>query len=67
MGISLARAFPNLSVIVQDNNTAMLQQAKETQDLSDLKHRIKFAKYDFFTPQPIKDAGAYLMCQIIHN
>jgi predicted O-methyltransferase YrrM len=67
VGIALARAFPNLSVIVQDNNSAMLQQAQETQDLSDLKGRISFAQHDFFTPQPIEDAGAYLMRQIIHN
>ena len=29
--------------------------------------RIKFMEYDFFTPQPIKDADVYLYRWIFHN
>jgi hypothetical protein len=44
----------------------MLKQAQD-QDLSDIEGRITWTEYDFFTPQPITNAGAFLMRQIIHN
>lgn len=34
---------------------------------SDLAGRIKFQQYDYFTPQPIRDAGIYLCRAIFHN
>ncbi|KAF1948504.1 O-methyltransferas-like protein [Byssothecium circinans] len=67
VSIALARAFPNLNIVVQDSNVAMLDQAQSSQDLSDIKDRMTWSEYDFFTPQPIANAGAYLMRQIIHN
>ena len=61
------QSFPNLQVVIQDSNSTMLHQAQGSQDLSDIKDRISFDEYDFFTPQPVTNAGAFLMRQILHN
>lgn len=33
----------------------------------DLSGRIAFQKHDFFTPQPVRDAAAFLLRQCLHN
>ncbi|CAO2658327.1 Nn.00g060500.m01.CDS01 [Neocucurbitaria sp. VM-36] len=65
MSVSLARAFPNLELIVQDSLT-MLSSASQN-DFSDLNGRVTFMPHDFFTPQPVSGAAAYLLRYITHN
>ncbi|KAH7397175.1 O-methyltransferase-like protein [Pyrenochaeta sp. MPI-SDFR-AT-0127] len=65
MSVSLARAFPNLELIVQDSLT-MLSSATQN-DFSDLNGRVTFMPHDFFTPQPVSGAAAYLLRYITHN
>ncbi|KAF2847521.1 O-methyltransferas-like protein [Plenodomus tracheiphilus IPT5] len=65
MSVSLARAFPNLELIVQDSLT-MLSSASQN-DFSDLNGRVTFMPHDFFTTQPVSGAAAYLLRYITHN
>ncbi|KAH9876418.1 hypothetical protein J1614_003549 [Plenodomus biglobosus] len=65
MSVLLARAFPNLELIVQDSLT-MLSSASQN-DFSDLNGRVTFMPHDFFTTQPVSGAAAYLLRYITHN
>ena len=61
----MTKAFPNLELIVQDSVT-MLSAAAQN-DFSDLNGRVTFMPHDFFTPQPVGGAAAYLLRYITHN
>ncbi|KAF2266741.1 O-methyltransferas-like protein [Lojkania enalia] len=65
MAIALARKFPNLEITVQDSVEMLIQASK--QDLSDLEGRVAFMQHNFFDPQPITSAYAYLLRQVTHN
>lgn len=65
MSVNLARTFPNLELIVQDSLT-MLSSASQN-NFSDLNGRVTFMPHDFFTPQPVAGAAAYLLRYITHN
>ncbi|KAI2477579.1 Sterigmatocystin 8-O-methyltransferase [Pyrenophora tritici-repentis] len=65
MSVSLAKAFPNLELIVQDS-LSMLSSASQN-DFSQLNGRVTFMPHDFFTPQPVTGAAAYLLRYITHN
>ncbi|KAF2180126.1 S-adenosyl-L-methionine-dependent methyltransferase [Zopfia rhizophila CBS 207.26] len=66
VSIALARAFPNLNIVVQDASPQMLAQAQQL-DLSDLVGRISFMQHNFFTAQLVEDADAYFIRQCLHN
>jgi hypothetical protein len=55
--------FPNLIFTVQDISHHQLSSA-QTAEVGD---RVTFQQYDFFEPQPIRDAGIYLCRAIFHN
>ena len=63
--IALARAFPDLTLIVQDLESTV----KEGRNLlpGDVQDRVSFETHDFFTPQPIKDADVYFFRAIFHD
>ena len=44
----------------------MLSQS-QGDGIQDLNGRITFQQYDFFTPQPVHDANAFLLRQCLHN
>ncbi|KAI0889001.1 O-methyltransferase-domain-containing protein [Annulohypoxylon maeteangense] len=60
--VELARMFPSLQFIVQDISPHMLSQAH--QDVGD---RVTFQQHDFFNPQPVHDASAFIIRQCLHN
>ncbi|RWA12797.1 hypothetical protein EKO27_g2329 [Xylaria grammica] len=62
ISIGLAREFPSLRLVVQDISPQMLSQAQP-----DGNDRVTFQQYDFFDPQPIRDASAFLLRQCLHN
>ncbi|KAF2265024.1 sterigmatocystin 8-O-methyltransferase precursor [Lojkania enalia] len=66
VSMALARAYPNLKIVVQDASPQMLAQAR-LQDLSGLEGRIEFMQHNFFTLQPLQDAEAYFIRQCLHN
>jgi hypothetical protein len=66
ISISLARDFPHLNFIVQDVSPIMLAQGQALLT-PDVKSRITFMQHDFFTPQPVAPAAAFLVRQITHN
>ncbi|KAL9105191.1 MAG: hypothetical protein Q9187_008773, partial [Circinaria calcarea] len=66
VSIALARQFPSLSFIVQDISNHMLSQDQGTA-IKDLEGRLTFQKHDFFNPQPVHDANAFLLRQCLHN
>lgn len=61
MSHEISQAFPHLNFVVQDlvMNDAISSEYSSPQ--------IKFMAHDFFTPQPVKSADAYLMRWILHN
>ncbi|RYC63870.1 hypothetical protein CHU98_g2334 [Xylaria longipes] len=59
--------FPNLSFLVQDVNTIMLEQGPKRADYPLVKDRVSFMQYSFYEPQPITDAGLFFLRQVIHN
>ena len=63
--IPLARAFPDLKVVVQDLSDAF-DKAKDLVPV-DLQGRIEFMKHDFFQPQPVEGADVYLLRWILHD
>lgn len=60
------KLFPSLSFIVQDGSNNMLEEGKTLLSV-DVKDRVSFMQHSFFEPQPVKDAGAYLIRQCTHN
>lgn len=52
--------------MVEDGSPDMLAQGRAL-DLSDLDGRVQFMQHDFFKPQPIGGASAYLIRQVLHN
>ncbi|KAF2748445.1 O-methyltransferas-like protein [Sporormia fimetaria CBS 119925] len=66
VSVELARRFPNLNMVVQDNNLDILNQGA-TRDLTGVEGRMAFMEYDFFTPQPVTDADVYFCRQVLHN
>jgi hypothetical protein len=59
--------FPRLNFIVQDYNTVMLEQGPKRPEFESVQTRVSFMQYDFYEPQPIHDAGLFLLRQVIHN
>lgn len=66
IAISLARNFPQLNFIVQDISPVMLAEGRALVS-PDIKDRITFMQYDFFTAQPVAPAVAFVLRQVIHN
>lgn len=59
--------MPQAKFIVQDSNIAALDMGREdVENDSDLKARISFDEYDFFTPQPV-EADIYIFRHILHD
>ncbi|KAI1176168.1 putative O-methyltransferase [Nemania sp. FL0916] len=67
VSIYLANTFPNLRFLVQDVNTCMLEEGPNRPDYPRVKDRVSFMQYSFYEPQPITDAGLFLLRQVIHN
>ncbi|KAK5991844.1 O-methyltransferase VdtC [Cladobotryum mycophilum] len=64
---ALAPLMPEAKFIVQDNNTGSLEMGRQAvENDSDLKSRISFTEYDFFTPQPVQ-ADVYIYRHIMHD
>jgi hypothetical protein len=61
-----AQEYPSLRFIVQDLSEQMLSQARE-ESLSSLGGRVTFQRHNFFEPQPVHDASAFLLRQCLHN
>ncbi|KAK7979659.1 hypothetical protein PG989_012116 [Apiospora arundinis] len=58
--------YPNLNLIVQDSNTEMLAQGRDSLSL-ELRDRIAYSQHSFFSPQPVRDAAVFLIRQCTHN
>ncbi|KAF7190671.1 O-methyltransferase bik3, partial [Pseudocercospora fuligena] len=70
VSIELASRFPRLNFVVQDR-AEVAAEGEQQMRLGNLNasiaDRIKFQGHDFFTEQPVKRAGVYLLRQILHN
>jgi 6-hydroxytryprostatin B O-methyltransferase len=65
--VPLAGSFPELRFVAQDL-PYVISKAVEVDKISgDLKERIQLIPYDFFWEQSLKDAGGYLLRQILHD
>ncbi|KAH9905662.1 putative O-methyltransferase [Xylariomycetidae sp. FL2044] len=62
ISMNLAREFPSLRFVVQDRSTVQLGHNQDHHT-----GRVSFQQHDFFSPQPVHDASAFLLRQILHN
>lgn len=66
--IMLATAFPLLNIVIEDLPEPIENAKARLSDLpSDIKSRIEIKAYDFFTPQPVRNADVYLLRTILHD
>ncbi|KAG4255282.1 hypothetical protein FPRO04_03815 [Fusarium proliferatum] len=66
--IMLATAFPLLNLVIEDLPEPIDNAKTRLSELpSDIKSRIEIKAYDFFTPQPVKNADVYLLRTILHD
>lgn len=67
--IALAKAFPNLTFIVQDlpANADSGRKAAAESLPADVLSRLTFQAHDFTQPQPVRGADAYLLRMILHD
>ncbi|KAF4414984.1 Sterigmatocystin 8-O-methyltransferase [Fusarium acutatum] len=66
--VILATAFPLLNFVIEDLPEPIENAKTRLSDLpSDIRSRIEIKAYDFFTPQPIKNADVYLLRTILHD
>ncbi|KAI0124769.1 putative O-methyltransferase [Xylariales sp. AK1849] len=63
----LAPLMPAATFIVQDSNLSAMEMGKRDISSSGLQSRITFMEYDFFTPQPVRDADIYIYRHILHD
>ena len=59
---ALAKAFPSLNLIVEDQPAVVVNAKVEDPDIKD---RIKFLEHDFFQEQPVKDADVYFYRRVM--
>lgn len=65
VSVAIAQAFPELSFVVQDFVGTVAEGRKNVP--AELDGRVEFMGYDFFQPQPVKDADVYFFRGIFHN
>lgn len=66
--ITLAKAYPNLRFVVQDQALPIKNAADRLAEAGpDISQRIQLTEHDFFQPQPVKHAAVYLLRMIIHD
>ncbi|CVK94166.1 fusarubin cluster-methyltransferase [Fusarium mangiferae] len=66
--IMLATAFPLLNLVIEDLPEPIENAKTRLSELpSDIASRIEIKAYDFFTPQPVKNADVYLLRTILHD
>jgi len=69
MSLSVAREFPRLCFVVQDlaKNGASASELMRAAASPAEAARVRFQAHDFFTPQPERDAKAYLLGRVLHD
>ncbi|KNG51752.1 sterigmatocystin 8-o-methyltransferase precursor [Stemphylium lycopersici] len=63
ISIDLAKHYPSLSFVVQDVSVYQLSTTQSTE----IQDRVTFQKYNYFTPQPVRDAAIYFYRVCFHN
>ena len=58
--------FPSLHFVVQDISQHQLSQDQGVA-IEDLQVRLTFQQHNFFDPEPVHDANAFLLRQCLHN
>ncbi|KAI1667080.1 O-methyltransferase family 2 [Pyrenophora tritici-repentis] len=66
VSLSLAQKFDHLHFVVQDASPVMLSQG-ESLWTGSLKNRVQFKQHNYYEPQPVRDAGAFFIRQVVHN
>lgn len=64
VSIELARKFPSLRFIVQDQEKVIIEVSSMVPE--DVADRVSFMAHDFFSEQPVKGADIYLFRWIFH-
>lgn len=65
VSMALAKAYPNLNLVVQDLPGTAEEGERLLPDA--LRDRVRFMGHDFLTEQPIKNANVYFFRFILHN
>ncbi|KAI9155765.1 O-methyltransferase sol2 [Paramyrothecium foliicola] len=66
VSIGLARLFPKLKFIVQDDSADMLAEGEKLLT-DDIRCNISFEQHNFFKPQPSRNAVAFILRQCTHD
>lgn len=64
--IVLVQLFPRLNFVVQDGSADMIAQGKASLG-NDVRGRVSLTEHNFFEPEPLRDAAAFIMRQCTHN
>lgn len=65
VSVGLAKRYPSIRCVVQDLPEVI--SGVKSPENGNLAERVTFDPYNFFTPQPVKDAEVYLFRMIFHN
>ncbi|KAF2968554.1 hypothetical protein GQX73_g5048 [Xylaria multiplex] len=65
ISMTLAKLFPHLKFVVQDQDEMLIEGQKLISD--EVRDRVFFQRHTFFDQQPFKDAAAFLIRQCTHN
>ncbi|KAL9004881.1 MAG: hypothetical protein Q9188_002318 [Gyalolechia gomerana] len=66
VSIYLAKQFPDLSFVVQDESNDMIAQGKPLLTPA-VRDRVTYQRHNFFDEQPVHDASAFFIRQCVHN
>ncbi|KAI4289201.1 MAG: hypothetical protein L6R35_001527, partial [Caloplaca aegaea] len=64
--IVLVQLFPRLKFVIQDDSADMIAQGKASLG-NDVRGRVSLTEHNFFEPEPLRDAAAFIMRQCTHN
>ncbi len=65
VSVAIARVAPEMQFVVQDLPEVVRQA--EARPPVGLEGRLRYEAYDFFTPQPVRDADVYFFRRIFHD
>jgi len=68
--LAIGSAVPHLNFVVQDRKEVIEGEAPifwENSASSEVRSRVELQAHNFFTPQPVKSAAAYVLRAVIHD
>jgi hypothetical protein len=64
---SLFEAFPEIETAIVEDLPDITRKNQESPPPEDIANRIKYQAYDFFIPQPVRNADVYVFRTVLHD